>query len=768
MSSSRWIGKSLGGRYKIEDLLGQGGMSAVYKATDPNLKRTVAVKLVHPHLSDVTEFVDRFRAEASVVGQLRHPNIVQVFDFNRDGDDFYMVMEFVAGDTLRDRLDQLNSAGSQMPLVEVMQYAINVCEAADYAHRRNLIHRDIKPANVMLDLQGQAILMDFGIAKIMGGPEYTATGATIGTALYMPPEQIRGERVDERSDIYAMGVMLFEMIGGRPPFQSESPMTVLMMHLGDPVPDLKELRPDCPADLNAVVDKAMAKAPADRYQSAAEMNADLERAMSALKRSLQAPTSVGKAAMAITAPPRAAQAPTVQAAAGEATAKNQIQPPAASVTDAKPAAVPAQEYKTPQVVSGSGSSKKPLIVFGFLLVGAFVLIGGLLLALFVLTRSGENNGDALAGVDLTEAAPAFLTEAATETPSNEQAVTATTSPAELLASVVESSATSTVAPTATSEPSPIPAPQRLGLMTFLDNEQARAGTFQLTIAEAGEPVAGSHYELWISDGLVPVSLGVIEPGSGINFAGESDDNLLANFSSAFITIEQDGQSGGPAGEPVFLGLVPVASLERIRLLVSDAPESPAENGFLGGADEQARLANDHGGFLSESLAAGDLATAKQHAEHVINILAGEDNSAFGDLNGDGLAQNPGDGFGVVVYLEKSKEHTQLAAAADGASEEVKLHAAHTIIGTDNALAFLEEAIQAAGRVLASDSVAEAQLAAETLSSVLDALLNGRDADNDGTITSSPGEGGILITYEHALKMGSFEFFDAQDVAAGAG
>jgi hypothetical protein len=302
-------------------------------------------------------------------------------------------------------------------------------------------------------------------------------------------------------------------------------------------------------------------------------------------------------------------------------------------------------------------------------------------------------------------------------------------------------------------------------MAFLDNEQARAGSFQLTMAEASSPASGSHYEIWISDGVVTVFLGAIVPGSGIIFTSDGSENLLALYNSVFITVEPEDHNGGaPSGEPIFVAFVPPASLDQIRLLVAAAPESPQGKAYLIGADEQARLAIDHGGFLIESLATGDLAGAKRHGEHVVNTLAGEENSAFGDLDGDGLAQNPGDGFGLFAYLERAKEHAQLAATANGASEEVKQHAEHTIIGIDNALVFLEEAIQAAGRVLASDSSAEAQLAAEALNSSLDALLNGEDANGDGIITPSPGESGILIAYEHALKMGSFEFFNAHEVA----
>jgi len=750
VASSRWSGKTLGGRYQIEDLLGQGGMSAVYKATDPNLNRAVGVKLIHPHLADDAEFVRRFRKEAAVVAQLRHPNIVQVFDFNRDGDDFYMVMEFVDGETLRERLNRLSSEGTDMPLADVLNYAINICEAVDYAHQSSLIHRDIKPANIMLNLDDQVILMDFGIAKIMGGPQYTATGATVGTALTMSPEQIRGEPVDERSDIYAIGVVLFEMIGGQPPFQAESPMTMLMMHLTDPVPDLSQLRPDCPADLKLIVERAMAKESSQRYQSAAEMSAALRQSVGAMQATPRASTAVGP----VTDPH-----PTDLAAASDVTSPPLTGPLAAGVTAVPPPDEPLPSEALPEVDSAGPSKKWWVIIGGLLLVGAFVLIGGLLLFLFSQIRSGDGDDQDVAEAALTEKAPAFIADIITETPTNEPTAAAT-------AALIETPAPSAMpAPTSTLEPSPTPAPRRLGLMAFLDNEQARAGSFQLTMAEASSPASGSHYEIWISDGVVTVFLGAIVPGSGIIFTSDGSENLLALYNSVFITVEPEDHNGGaPSGEPIFVAFVPPASLDQIRLLVAAAPESPQGKAYLIGADEQARLAIDHGGFLIESLATGDLAGAKRHGEHVVNTLAGEENSAFGDLDGDGLAQNPGDGFGLFAYLERAKEHAQLAATANGASEEVKQHAEHTIIGIDNALVFLEEAIQAAGRVLASDSSAEAQLAAEALNSSLDAMLNGEDANGDGIITPSPGESGILIAYEHALKMGSFEFFNAHEVA----
>ena len=210
-----WIGKTIGGRYQIEALLGQEGMSAVYRATDPNLRRLVAIKVIHAHLSNDPNFIGRFKEEAAAVARLRHPNIVQVHDFNIDGDTCYMVMVYLVGETLQTRLKRLNAASRHMQLEEALQVCIQICEAASYAHNHELVHGDIKPANIMLNVNGQAILMDFGIVKIIGGDYHTATGATIGTAMYMSPEQIRSERADDRADIFSLGVTLYEMLSGQ-------------------------------------------------------------------------------------------------------------------------------------------------------------------------------------------------------------------------------------------------------------------------------------------------------------------------------------------------------------------------------------------------------------------------------------------------------------------------------------------------------------------------------------------------------------------------
>ncbi|MBI3242249.1 MAG: SUMF1/EgtB/PvdO family nonheme iron enzyme [Chloroflexi bacterium] len=276
MPLSSWIGQTIAGRYKIDSQLGQGGMSTVYKAADPNLRRTVAVKLIHPHLAADPEFVRRFEEEAAAVAQLRHPNIIQVYDFDHDGDTYYMVLEHVQGETLQARLKALNASHTRLPLTEAARLMTAVCEAVHYAHERGMIHRDLKPANIMINQDSDPVLMDFGVVKMLSGQQQqTSTGAIVGTPSYISPEQVRGERPDSRADIYSLGVVLFEMVAGRCPFDADSTLRLMLMHVNEPVPDIRELADDVPGALVAVVEKALAKQPEDRFQTAEEMAAAL-------------------------------------------------------------------------------------------------------------------------------------------------------------------------------------------------------------------------------------------------------------------------------------------------------------------------------------------------------------------------------------------------------------------------------------------------------------------------------------------------------------
>ncbi len=271
MENSTGSGKNLANRYRLLELIGHGGMASVYRAEDTRLRRTVAVKIIHPHLAEQANLLQRFEAEAVLVAKLHHPNIVRVFDFDHAEGLYFMVMEYLEGETLEKRLKRLAGNQQQMAVEEALRIAIDLCQALEYAHQRGLIHRDIKPANVMLDQEGRPILMDFGIARLLGGGAHTATGTVLGTALYMAPEQVQGQPVDGRADIYALGVTLFQMLSNRPPFEADSVVTLMMKHVQEPPPDVRQFQPRAPYQVTVVLNKALAKQPQERYQTAQEM-----------------------------------------------------------------------------------------------------------------------------------------------------------------------------------------------------------------------------------------------------------------------------------------------------------------------------------------------------------------------------------------------------------------------------------------------------------------------------------------------------------------
>jgi tRNA A-37 threonylcarbamoyl transferase component Bud32 len=272
-------GKTLG-NYRIVERIGRGGMATVYKAYQPALERYVAIKVIHPHLAEEDEqFLKRFRREAKAVASLRHPNIVQVFDFGTQDGVTYMVMEYLEGPTLKAVLNELAQKGKMMPLEEVLHTCQALASALDYAHQQGMVHRDVKPANVTMTAKGDVILTDFGIARIVGGTQYTLTGAVTGTPAYMSPEQAQGERGDERSDIYALGVMLYEMVVGQVPFDADTPLAVIMKQISAPLPLPRQLKPDISEAVERVILKALAKDPKDRYQTVAGMSAALEAAL---------------------------------------------------------------------------------------------------------------------------------------------------------------------------------------------------------------------------------------------------------------------------------------------------------------------------------------------------------------------------------------------------------------------------------------------------------------------------------------------------------
>ena len=258
------IGSRLG-HYRILSLLGRGGMADVYRAEDERLGRVVALKAVPPEFARDPERIERFEREVRAAARLSHPNIVTVFEFGHGEGQHFYTMELMPGGDLKARI---RARPEGMPPGEARAVAVPIVRALDYAHRQGFVHRDVKPENILFDGEGTAQLTDFGIARAMAeGTRMTATGMSIGSPHYMSPEQARGLKVDGRSDLYSLGVVLYEMLSGRLPFDARDTLAVALAHLNDPAPDLAPTL----AEWQPVLDRLLAKAPEDRYGSAAEL-----------------------------------------------------------------------------------------------------------------------------------------------------------------------------------------------------------------------------------------------------------------------------------------------------------------------------------------------------------------------------------------------------------------------------------------------------------------------------------------------------------------
>ncbi|HEX7299291.1 MAG TPA: protein kinase [Solirubrobacteraceae bacterium] len=269
---SSQVGTLLNGRYRLDAQIGAGGMSTVYRAFDTVLERQVAIKLMHREIASDSDQLERFRREARAVAQLNHPHVVGVIDAGEDDGTPYIVFEYVEGETLKDRIRRFG----RLPVGEAVAYAIEIARALGAAHEHQIVHRDVKPQNVLIDEEGAAKVTDFGIARSLREEGLTADGRVLGTTDYVSPEQALGQIVGPQSDLYSLGVVLFEMLTGDVPFHGENQVAVAMKHVREDLPDVQLRRPEASSALAAVIDRATAKDLAQRYSSDRELIADLE------------------------------------------------------------------------------------------------------------------------------------------------------------------------------------------------------------------------------------------------------------------------------------------------------------------------------------------------------------------------------------------------------------------------------------------------------------------------------------------------------------
>jgi len=273
------VGDVIADRYELEELVGRGGMSSVYRARDRLLERKVAIKILHEHFSGDDDSIERFRREARSAAKLSHPNIVTVIDRGEAGDRQFIVFEYVDGQNLK----QLVASKGRLPVRDALELAVQIARALSFAHAQGLVHRDVKPQNVLLG-DGDAKVTDFGIARSLDvNLGLTQTGTVLGTSEYISPEQARGGReVDERTDVYSLGAVVYELLAGSPPYSGDSFVSVALRHVNDPVPSIAAARPDVPLRVDAALRRAMAKEPDDRFPTMADFAAELGACLASL------------------------------------------------------------------------------------------------------------------------------------------------------------------------------------------------------------------------------------------------------------------------------------------------------------------------------------------------------------------------------------------------------------------------------------------------------------------------------------------------------
>ena len=360
-----FINMSLG-RYEVQERIGVGGMARVFKGYDKNLDRTVAIKILHEHYSFEATFKERFEREAKLIAGLNHPNIVQVYDFDaitrNDSQHYYMVMSYIQGVTLRDVIQKHTERETPIPHEQVLQIMLDMTSALGFAHQQGMIHRDVKPANILIDESGKAVLTDFGIARFAEGSNLTKEGLTVGTPTYMSPEQATGVAVDNRSDLYSLGIILYELLAGNTPFSDDGSLSVLIKHIQEDIPSLNIHTHMDNIYLDHIIYKALAKLPEDRYQSAEEFASDLKQAFTG---------EVPQQAKNFIAPKPAEKIIHISKA-------KQIDDSATQVVNVNPS----NNKKQP---SHHKRHNSPLAI---LLVGVFAIT--LLLAIYLLNNSGNN------------------------------------------------------------------------------------------------------------------------------------------------------------------------------------------------------------------------------------------------------------------------------------------------------------------------------------------------------------------------------------------
>ncbi len=713
--SSSLIGRRLG-KYEIIELLGQGGMATVYKGYQPDIDRFVAVKVLPPHPGQDRQFVDRFRLEARTIAQLQHPHILPMHDYGSDADILYLIMAYVSGGSLKDRIER-----GPIPLHEAENLLRQMASALDYAHRRGVIHRDIKPDNILLDDEGNALLADFGIVKILEGDKtagLTGTGGVLGTPAYMAPEQSQGLGVTPKADIYALGVIVYEMLTGRQPYQADTPMQVMLKHITDPVPSLLQVSAGMPPALEPVMSRVLAKDPDDRYDTATEFAQEFLRAIHRDESGIiirePSPTKQN-------APTYGSRVPT-PSRPPQALMKNPTPPP----TEMQPTMFTTSTGTQTPVRAGTN----PVV-----LLGGFAIIA--LLAVIVVLLALNDNEPSTTQVVSN---PTATSPAPTEVPNTPEATAA-----------------------AAAQPSAVPV-RTFGRLSYTTTDEM-GDTVNLQVSGLSQPPAGQEYAVWLvntSDDST-LSLGTLSVdglGSGVHSYVNPDGQMLpALYNAVWITAEAEVGTE-PAGDVVYSGSTP----EAVRQALSEIFVA-SENGFSGGSLFGGALAEAELSVIHTSYDHGthDLYGLHNRTEHTINILTGTEI----DYDGNGIAENPGYKLGLQYFLDEIEERLAFDYSAPNTRPDLRSDVERVEACIRNTRQRLTEfSDMEVGWTTITEDVTEefAQTEIRKSEGMIKDLIEGVDRNSNNQIEGFFGECGLRQIPSFGLLVGNLSLV-AGDVSA---
>ena len=700
-----WIGKTVG-KVRIEREIAKGGMAEVYLGTHLTLDRAVAVKVMHNYVEADPDLQSRFEREAKVVAGLRHPNIVQIFDYDTVEGHPYIVMEYLVGPSLAVFLRELHKRNQRLEPIQIARLLITIATALDYAHEQGVVHRDIKPGNIILHNKSKNVSMeqpltartepvitDFGLVRIAQAATQTASGVVSGTPAYMSPEQAQGQKVDHRTDIYSLGVVLYEMLAGRIPFEADTSWTLIFMHINEPPPRIEGIQPA----VQKVIEQALAKKPEERYQSARELAADYMEAIGLVS---------------------------------EASTLRISLPPSSRRTQ------PGMLSRNRQGASSPLWMRiVPFAIAGLLLVALGAFAAPRLLAFNQPTQMAP-------GVPVS-------TEHSTEIHTQDPAATGQ----------------NVAAPADTLEPVGV---LRFQDGTAAA-DQVTLSTASLTLPPEGNQyevwLIQDDAEQRISIGNIVFD----QEGRGsLRYIDSGGSNLLGTYSALEITIEPNDGNPNSSNNVAFAVRLPQSGLIHVRHVLYSFDATPSQIGFIRGLDTDSKLLVDLSAQMLSAFETGNEPEVLRLAESMLNVVVGNQSPDYKDWNFNGSIDDPGDGYGLLLngdqlgYIQGTYTHADLALSSPDATENMLTHGEHVKASALNVGDWTAQLRAQLISVLENPSNPDREAIIRQAVATANQIRTGLDVNGNENIEPIPGEGGAATAYEHSYYMADMLILPAEN------